>query len=258
VTPGTGPVVDEPFASVRDLDRLRPLEPEIDMPYVIETVKILSGELSVPLIGFAGAPFTVASYLIEGRPSRTYGKTKALMYGEPALWHRLMERLTALAEASLRAQIDAGAHAAQIFDSWAGALTPGDYEQYVLPYLRRLVTAVADLGVPCIVFGVETGELLTLVAQTGAPVVGLDWRVPIDVARDRLDAIRAGVAVQGNLDPARCTAGWDAAAEGARDVLRRNAGRPGHVFNLGHGVLPETDPSVLTRLVDLVHAEGRA
>ena len=258
IVPGTGPVVAEPFASARDLSRLRPLEPEIDTPYVAETIKILSGELTVPIIGFAGAPFTVASYLVEGRPSRTYVRTKALMYGEPGLWHRLMERLTEIASASLRSQILAGADAVQIFDSWAGALTPSDYEQYVLPHLTRLVASIDDLDVPRIVFGVDTGELLPLLARAGSEVVGIDWRVPLDRARARLDTERDDIAVQGNLDPARCTAGWATAAEGARDVLRRNGGRRGHIFNLGHGVLPETDPSVLERLVTLVHEEGGA
>lgn len=256
VAPGTGPVVEKPFAAASDLDRLRPLEPEIDTPYVLETIKILAGELSVPLIGFAGAPFTVASYLVEGMPSRTYVRTKALMYNEPTLWHRLMDRLTDLASASLRSQIGAGASAVQIFDSWAGALTPDDYNQYVLPHLQRLVLSIADLGVPRIVFGVDTGELLPLLAKAGSEVVGVDWRVPLDEARARLDAVRPGIAVQGNLDPARCTAGYNAAAAGAREILRRNRDRPGHIFNLGHGVLPDTDPAILERVVELVHREG--
>ena len=254
VAPGIGPVVAEPFAGKADLERLRPLDPEADTPYVIETVKILARELTVPLIGFAGAPFTVASYLIEGQPSRTYTKTKALMHGDPALWHALMERLADLAIVSLRSQIDAGAVALQLFDSWAGTLSPPDYERFVLPHSQRVFEGVADLGVPRIHFGVGTGELLGLMAGAGADVVGVDWRVPIDVARTR---VPAGTALQGNLDPALCFAPWEVLADATRDVLRRNAGNPGHIFNLGHGVMPETDPEMLERVVELVHNEGR-
>jgi uroporphyrinogen decarboxylase len=255
VAPGTGPVVAEPFRTRGDLARLRDLEPELDTPYVIETVKILRGELAVPLIGFAGAPFTVASYLVEGRPTRTYVRTKALMHGDSALWHALMERLAAIAVASLRSQVEAGAQAVQLFDSWAGTLSPPDYEQFVLPHSAAVLGQLADLGVPRIHFGVGTGELLGLMARAGADVVGVDWRVPLDVARARLDAERLGVAVQGNLDPDLVAAGWAVTAPAARDVLARNGGRPGHVFNLGHGVAPETNPSVLERLVALVHGE---
>ncbi len=254
VAPGVGPVVAEPFSSAADLERLRPLDPENDTPYVLETVKILARELSVPLIGFAGAPFTVASYLIEGRPSRTYVRTKTLMHSGPALWHALMERLADMAIMSLRSQITAGAAAIQLFDSWAGTLSPPDYERFVLPHSRRVLEGVADLGVPRIHFGVGTGELLGLLAAAGADVVGVDWRVPLDVARRR---VPGGVSLQGNLDPALCLAPWDAVAVATRDVLARNAGHPGHVFNLGHGVMPETDPAVLERVVELVHAEGR-
>ncbi len=254
VAPGIGPVVGQPFAAAADLARLRPLEPELDTPYVLETVQILTGELDVPLIGFAGAPFTVASYLVEGRPSRTYARTKALMHGDPSLWHELMSRLTDLAVASLRSQIEAGAAAIQLFDSWAGALSPPDYLRFVLPHSRRVFDGVADLGVPRIHFGVGTGELLTLLGDAGADVVGVDWRVPIDTARGR---VGPGRALQGNLDPAICLAPWPVVAEAARDVLTRNGGHPGHVFNLGHGVLPETDPAILEQVVDLVHTEGR-
>jgi uroporphyrinogen decarboxylase len=254
VAPGVGPVVAEPFASAADLERLRPLDPERDTPYVLETVKIVARESPVPLIGFAGAPFTVASYLIEGQPSRTCVRTKALMHADPALWHALMERLADLAIVSLRSQIEAGARALQLFDSWAGTLSPPIYERFVLPHSRRVFESVADLAVPRIHFGVGTGELLALFAAAGADVVGVDWRVPLDVARRR---VPAGVALQGNLDPALCFAPWDAVAAAVRDVLSRNAGHPGHIFNLGHGVMPETDPAVLERIVELVHREGR-
>jgi uroporphyrinogen decarboxylase len=248
---GTGPVVAEPFRSADDLRRLRVLEPEADIPYVGEAVRLAVKELGdVPLIGFAGGPFTLASYLIEGGPSKTYARTKSLMYGDSATWAALLDALAGLAIASLRAQVEAGAAAVQVFDSWAGALSPADYRRFVLPASRRVFAGIADLGVSRVHFGVGTGELLELLAEAGADVVGVDWRVPLDRARDRLGP---GVAVQGNLDPARCLAPWPAVAEGVRDVLARNAGRPGHVFNLGWGVLPETDPDTLRRIVDLVH-----
>jgi uroporphyrinogen decarboxylase len=247
---GTGPILAQPFRSADDLRRLRPLEPDADVPYVLETVRLLVKELEVPLIGFAGGPFTLASYLIEGGPSKTYARTKALMYRDPATWAALLDALAGIASASLRAQVEAGAAAVQVFDSWIGALSPVDYRRFVLPASRRLFADVADLGVPRIHFGVGTGELLELMAEAGADVVGVDWRVPLDRARQRLGP---DVAVQGNLDPARCLGPWDEAAAGVGDVLDRNAGRPGHVFNLGWGVLPDTDPDTLRRVVDLVH-----
>jgi len=199
----------------------------------------------------------VASYLVEGGPSRNFTRVKGLMHGEPALWHELMDRLTAMALASIRSQLDAGAAAAQVFDSWAGILSPRHYEELVLPATRRLFAGLAEShpGVPTILFGVGTGELLPLMATAGCQVVGIDWRVPLDDARRR---VGPGLAVQGNLDPALCVAGWEVAADEARDVLVRAGTAPGHIFNLGHGVLPETDPSVLERVVELVHAEGRA
>ncbi|MHB8670436.1 MAG: uroporphyrinogen decarboxylase [Acidimicrobiales bacterium] len=248
--PGVGPVVDRPFRGERDLARLRPLEPEEDLPHVLETVRLLVAELEVPLIGFAGAPFTLASYLIEGGPSRTHARTKALMHGDPVTWRRLLDALADLSLASLRSQISAGASAVQIFDSWAGALSPDDYRRSVLPSSRRVFEGLAGLDVPRIHFGVGTGELLGLMAEAGADVVGVDWRVPLDAARQR---VGPAVALQGNLDPAVCLAPWEVVADRARDVLARHAGRPGHVFNLGHGVLPETPPDVLARLVGLVH-----
>ena len=253
VKPGLGPVVSEPFRSSADLARLRPFEPDVDAPYVTETVRHVVKELgATPLIGFAGAPFTVASYLIEGRPSRTYGLTKAMMHGDTDLWRELLDRLADIAIASLLSQVEAGASAVQLFDSWAGALSPDVYRELVMPASAKVLAALESTGVPRIHFGVGTGELLPLMGEAGADVVGVDWRVPLDVARDRLP----GKAVQGNLDPAVCLAPWAVVADRTRDVLRRNAGRPGHIFNLGHGVLPELDPG-LKEVVDLVHAEGR-
>jgi len=245
-----GPVLAQPFRSSADLARLRPLEPEADLPYVLDTVRLLAGELDVPLIGFAGAPFTLASYLIEGGPSKTLGRTKAAMHADPVFWAELLDRLADIVVASLRAQVQAGAAAVQVFDSWAGVLGPADYLRSVLPATRRIFAGLEDLGVPRILFGVGTGELLELLADAGPDVVGVDWRVPLHRARGRLGD---GVAVQGNLDPAVCLAPWPVVAREAAAVLSANGGRPGHVFNLGWGVLPETDPDILRRLVDLVH-----
>jgi len=258
VEQGRGPVVAEPFRSKDDLARLRPFEPEADAPYVAEAVRLVARELAgsgVALIGFAGAPFTVASYAIEGGPSRTFARVKALMHTEPALWDELSARLAAMAVASLRSQIEAGAQAVQLFDSWAGSLSPDEYERFALPSTRAVLDGIRDLGVPAIVFGVGTGELLALMASAGAAAVGVDWRVPLDEARRR---VGAGHAVQGNLDPALCLAPWPVVAESARAVLARGADSSGtgHVFNLGHGVLPETDPGILGALVDLVHEES--
>ena len=254
IRPGVGPVVERPFAGRADLDRLRPLDPEADTPYVLQTVQQLVRELPVPLIAFAGAPFTVASYLIEGSPSRTYVRTKALMHTDEKLWHELLDRLADLAIDSLRSQVANGAAALQLFDSWAGALSPQDYERYVLPASSKVLGAVAELGVPRIHFGVNTAELLGLMASAGADVVGVDWRTPLDAARGR---VPADVSLQGNLDPAVVAAGWEPARVAAIDVLRRGGGHR-HVFNLGHGVLPETDPEVLEQVVALVHEKGLA
>lgn len=251
IKPGVGPVVEEPFRSSGDLARLRAFEPDEDAPYVAEAVRLLVKELDVPLIGFAGAPFTLASYLVEGGPSKTHARTKAFMYADPAGWSSLTERLADIALASLRAQVAAGASAVQLFDSWAGALSAADYATYVLPASRRIFAGLADLGVPRIHFGVGTGELLGLMAEAGADVVGVDFHLPLDEGARR---VGPGRAVQGNLDPAVCLAPWDVVAARARDVLDRGRGLEGHVFNLGHGVLPETDPDTLRRLVDLVHA----
>ena len=253
VVPGTGPVVARPFAARRDLDRLRPLDPGTDTPYVIDTVRRAVDALDVPLIGFAGAPFTVATYLVEGGPSRHHERTKALMVVDEALWHDLMDRLADLAIASLLSQVEAGAAAVQLFDSWAGVLSPDQYRRGVAPHSARVLEAVGETGVPRIHFGVSTGELLDQMGDCGAEVVGVDFRVPIDAARRR---VGPGRAVQGNLDPAVVLAGAPAACEAARAVLAANGGHPGFVFNLGHGVLPGSDPDVLARVVQAVHDEG--
>jgi uroporphyrinogen decarboxylase len=252
VEQGVGPVVAEPFRTEADLARLRDLEPEADLPWVAETVRILTGELDVPLIGFAGAPFTLASYLVEGGPSRTFIETKRLMYGDPALWARLLDRLAAITVASLRAQVAAGAQAVQLFDSWVGNLTPGDYARQVAPASRRVFAELADLGVPRIHFGVGTGELLDQMAACDVEVVGVDFRVPLDKARS---IVGPGQALQGNLDPTALLAPPAVLAELTAEVLARGtAGGPGYIFNLGHGVLPGTDPDQLLAVTEQVHA----
>ncbi len=249
IVPGVGPVIESPIRDVADLRRLRPLAPERDLPYVLETIRILRNDLSVPLIGFAGAPFTLASYLIEGGPSKTHAKTKAAMLARDGVWDALMDRLAAAVTEYLRAQVDSGAQAIQLFDSWAGHLSPRAYENRVMPWVRSIFQGLEDLDVPKIHFGIVTGELLSLMSRTGNTVMGIDWRVPLDEARRR---IPTGMAVQGNLDPAVCLADREALEDETLDVLTRGGGR-GHIFNLGHGVLPDTDPDVLARLVDIVH-----
>ena len=255
IEPGRGPVVERPFRTQADLARLRPLEPEADVPYVIETVGRVVEELrgsGVPLIGFSGAPFTLASYMIEGGPTRDFVLTKQLMHEQPELWDQLLDALADIALGYLRAQVKAGAAAVQLFDSWAGALAPADYRDRVLPHSRKILEGMAASGVPRIHFGVGTGQLLELMASAGADVVGIDWRVPLDEARRRLGPDRA---IQGNLDPAGCQAGWPVAERLTHRVLAEAGPGPGHIFNLGHGVLPGTDPTVLERVVELVHAE---
>ena len=256
---GIGPVVATPVRTAADLGRLRALEPG-DVPYVTEAIQMLVAELDHrPLIGFAGGPFTLASYLVEGGPSKNHDKTKALMYGHPELWHALLGRLADITISFLQIQVAAGASAIQLFDSWVGAVGPDDYRHAILPHTSRIFGALAEKGgvgvggVPRIHFGVGTGELLGLMGEAGADVVGIDWRIPLDEAARRVEP---GKALQGNLDPAVLLAPWEVIEERARDVLVRGRTAEGHVFNLGHGVLPETDPGVLARLTDLVHAES--
>ncbi len=250
IVAGTGPVVAEPVRTVADVERIRPIT-RADVSYVDEAVRLLVAELGdTPLIGFAGAPFTLASYLVEGGPSRTHAKTKALMYGEPELWHALCARLAEVTLAFLRVQVEAGVSAVQLFDSWAGALSEADYRRYVLPHSTKVLAGLADAGVPRIHFGVGTAELLPAMGEAGADVVGVDWRTPLDVASRRIGADKA---VQGNLDPCVLFAPWPVVEAEVRRILAEGRATPGHVFNLGHGVLPETDPDVLTRVVALVH-----
>ena len=257
VAPGTGPVAAEPFRLRSALRRLPPLQPD-DVAHVADTVATVTGELgtTIPVLAFAGAPFTVASYLVEGRPSRTYEHTKALLHTDPDLWHELMDVLAAMAVAFVDVQLAAGARAFQLFDSWAGTLAVAEYDRFVLPHSRRVFEELADRhpGVPGIHFGVGCDHLLESMAAAGPQVVGLDWRTPIASARKRLGDT---FAIQGNLDPALVLAGSDVALAGADAVLADNAGQPGHVFNLGHGVLPASDPGVLAAIVDHVHEATR-
>ena len=250
IRPGVGPVIAAPIRAEADVGRLRPLQPD-DVGYVAQAVQALVGELGgVPLIGFAGAPFTLASYLVEGGSSKNQERTKAIMYGAPALWSVLLDRLADLALGFLRVQIGAGASAVQLFDSWAGTLSAADYREYVLPHSAKVLRGLADLGIPRIHFGVGTGELLELMGEAGADVVGVDWRVPLDEAAKR---IGPGRGVQGNLDPAVLLAPWEVVATRSSEVIERGRASEGHIFNLGHGVLPATDPDVLARVVELVH-----
>jgi uroporphyrinogen decarboxylase len=253
VAPGTGPVATSPLRSEADLGRLRPLDPD-DIRYVADAVELVAKELpgGVPVLAFAGAPFTVASYLIEGRPSRDYRNTKAMMHTDERLWHRVMERLAESAIAFLDVQLSHGAGAFQLFDSWAGTLSRGDYERFVLPHSRRVFAELAARHpiAPAIHFGIGCDHLLEAMHTAGPRVMGLDWRTSIAAARGRLGA---DVVVQGNLDPALVLAGIEPALAGTDAVLADNAGHTGHIFNLGHGVHPESDPGVLAEIVRRVH-----
>jgi uroporphyrinogen decarboxylase len=257
IVPGTGPVVAQP---VRDLSGVEAL-PELDpagLDPVAAAIGTLIAELGdTPLIGFAGAPFTLASYLIEGGPSRNHERTKALMKSEPAVWHALLGRIADYTLTFLNTQISAGVDAVQLFDSWAGALSEKDYREFVFPHSQRVLAGLAYAGIPRIHFGVGTSELLSAMREAGADVVGVDWRLPLDVAVRRLEEAAPAApkpVVQGNLDPAVLFAGWDVLEQEVRRIVREGKAAAGHVFNLGHGVLPETDPAVLTRVVELVHS----
>jgi len=256
IVPGTGPVLGKPVRTAADVAAMPELHADQVAP-VADTVRLLITELGdTPLIGFAGAPFTLASYLIEGGPSREYTRTKALMHGDPSTWHLLAGKLADLTLTFLRAQVAAGVDAVQLFDSWAGALSERDYRRFVLPHSAKVLGGLASFGVPRIHFGVGTGELLGAMREAGADVVGVDWRVPLDVAVERLTcAVPDGPApvVQGNLDPALLLADWSVVAGEVRRVVGEGRVAGGHLFNLGHGVLPQTDPDVLTRLTEFVH-----
>jgi uroporphyrinogen decarboxylase len=248
IVAGVGPVIDKPVTDAADVDRLRPLEPD-DVSYVAAAVRALVAELGgTPLIGFAGAPFTLASYLVEGGPSREHARTKALMHTRPDLWHALLGRLATISREFLRMQIDAGVSAIQLFDSWAGTLSLADYREFVLPHSAAVLEPLGG-RVPRIHFGVGTGELLGAMRTAGADVVGVDWRVPLDEAARRLGP---DARVQGNLDPALLGADWPVIERAVRRIVDEGRAATGHIFNLGHGVPPATDPDVLTRIVDVI------
>ena len=251
IEPEIGPIIDRPIRSAADVDALGDFDPG-GVSFTLEAIRIVRQELGgdAGLIGFSGAPFTLACYLIEGRPSRDFATAKAFMYREPEAWHRLMERLSTMVAVYLRAQIDAGAEVVQVFDSWVGGLGPSDYSEFVQPHMRRIFDTLRD--VPSIHFGTGASALLEAMANAGGDVIGVDHRVRLGDAWRRVGYDRG---IQGNLDSARTLAGWEATEAGARALLAEAADRPGHVFNLGHGVLPGTDPDILRRLVDLVHVE---
>ncbi|HET6320001.1 MAG TPA: uroporphyrinogen decarboxylase [Chloroflexota bacterium] len=254
IQPDLGPVIHHPIRDARAVAQLRPLAPDAHVPFVLETIGNVRQELNgkAAVIGFCGAPFTLACYLIEGRPSRDYAQAKTLMLRQPDVWAQLMDRLTEGMIGYLTAQVQAGADVIQVFDSWVGALAPTDYEQSVLPWMKRIFSALRQAGAPTIYFGTGNVALLEAMATAGSDLLSIDWRVRLDDAWRRIGYDRG---IQGNLDPIRPLAGWPAAEHAMREVLSGAAGRPGHIFNLGHGVMPETDPDVLRRLVDAVHSE---
>ena len=252
---GEGPAIEHPIRNAHDVERLRTFDPREALAYVLETIRLLRRELAakVPLIGFAGAPFTLAAYAIEGGPSTTYMHTKAFMYSQPAAWHRLCERLASTVADFLVAQVEAGVQALQVFDSWAGALGRDDYREFALPHTRSIFDRVKSRGVPMIHFGVGASAILGDLAEAGGDVIGLDWREPLDEGWARVP----GRGVQGNLDPALLLGPVDRMLAGARDVLERAGGRPGHVFNLGHGILPPTPLEHAQELARFIHQETR-
>jgi uroporphyrinogen decarboxylase len=251
IQPGVGPVIAVPVRTAQAIEALRIVDPEEGTPYVLEALKLVRQALGdrAAVLGFAGAPFTLACYLIEGRPSKEYPHAKAMMYGQPDLWHRLMTTLTDVTIRYLHGQAKAGADVVQLFDSWLGLLDEASYRTFVQPYTARIFSSLVGI-VPTVHFSTGTVQLLEAIGETKPDVVSVDWRLPIDDAWSRLDF---GTGIQGNLDPSRLMAPWESVRESADDILRRVDGRAGHIFNLGHGILPGTDPDILTRLVEHVH-----
>ena len=252
IQPDIGPIIHNPVRTMQDVEALRVIDAEESTPYVMEAIRLVRNELvgKQAVIGFSGAPFTLACYMIEGRPSRDYAIAKSLMYGQPEVWNALMNKLTEVVSRYLVAQIDAGVDVVQLFDSWVGALGPSAYRRFVQPSTRRIFQAVKQTGTPTIHFGTGTASLLELMAETGSDIVSVDWRVDLDEA---WECIGYDLGIQGNLDPTLLLTSWDVVEQGMNDVLRRAQNRPGHIFNLGHGVLADTDPDILRRLVDAVH-----
>jgi uroporphyrinogen decarboxylase len=245
-----GPVVENPVRTLEDVKKLRLIEPETDLPFALETIRILRNKLNVPLIGFTGAPFTLAAYLVEGSGVRDCPLTRGMMYSDPVAWHALMEILSENSLRYLTAQIRAGAQAVQLFDSWVGVLSPDSYREYLLPYMRHIFKGLEPLGVPVIHFGTGTSALLEVMKEAGGDVIGVDWRISLDTAWDRLGS---DVAVQGNLDPIALLSSQDVVRREATKILAKAKGRPGYIFNLGHGILPGTPLENVALLVDLVH-----
>src|SRR2546421_10487323 len=252
IEPEVGPIIHHPVRTMQDVEALRVINAEEATPYVMEAIRLVCRELEgkQAVIGFSGAPFTLACYLIEGRPSRHYELAKSLMYGQPGVWHALMDKLTAVVSNYLLAQLKAGADVVQVFDSWIGAVSPGVYRRFVQPSMKRIFAAMKETGSPSIHFGTGTAALLEVMTEAGGDVISVDWRVDLDEAWARIGYDRG---IQGNLDPTLLLTSWDTIAQGMLDVLRRANNRPGHIFNLGHGVLAPTDPDMLRRLVEAVH-----
>jgi len=256
IEPEVGPIIHNPIRTMKDVEALRVLDAQETVPYVLETVRLVRRELAgkQAVIGFSGAPFTLACYMIEGRPSRNYELAKSLMYGQPRLWHALMDKLTAVVSNYLLAQLKAGADVVQVFDSWIGAVSPSVYRRFVQPYMKRIFAAIKETGSPSIHFGTGTAALLEVMTEAGGDVISVDWRVDLDEAWARIGYDRG---IQGNLDPTLLLTSWPIIEAGMHDVLRRAGGRPGHIFNLGHGVPASTDTDLLRRLVDAVHEATR-
>jgi uroporphyrinogen decarboxylase len=252
IQPDIGPIIHHPIRTMQDVETLRIIDAEESTPYVLQTIRLVRRELEgkQAVIGFSGAPFTLACYLIEGRPSRDYALAKSLMYGHPEVWHALMNKLTGVVSRYVLAQISAGVDVVQLFDSWVGSLSPSVYKQYVQPYSQRIFEAIKQTGTPSIHFGTSAASLLELMTGAGGDIISIDWRMDLDTAWERIGYDRG---VQGNLDPTLLLTPWNVIEKGMQDVLQRAANRPGHIFNLGHGVLAATPPDMLRRLVDVVH-----
>ena len=252
IQPDIGPIIHNPIRTMQDVNALHVIDAEESTPFVMQAIRLVRRELEgkQAVIGFSGAPFTLACYLIEGRPSRDYALAKSLMYGQPEVWHALMNKLTEVVSRYLLAQISAGVDAVQLFDSWVGSLSPSVYRQCVQPYSQRIFEAIKQIGTPTIHFGTGTASLLELMAEAGGDIISIDWRMDLDTAWERIGYDRG---IQGNLDPTLLLTPWNVIENGMQDVLRRAANRPGHIFNLGHGVLADTPPDLLRRLVDAVH-----
>ena len=256
IEPEVGPIIHNPIRTMKDVEALRVLDAQETVPYVLETVRMVRRELAgkQAVIGFSGAPFTLACYMIEGKPSRNYEIAKSLMYGQPRVWHALMDKLTAVVSNYLLAQLKAGADVVQVFDSWIGAVSPSVYRRFVQPYMKRIFAAMKETGSPSIHFGTDTAALLEVMTEAGGDVISVDWRVDLDEAWARIGYDRG---IQGNLDPTLLLTSWPVIEAGMHEVLRRAGGRPGHIFNLGHGVPASTDTDLLCRLVDAVHEATR-